>query len=81
MKMTERSSKGEKTLWENEKLLLTSHFSFSYSVFKRLLQKTHKGDTNQGLLGKGLMTIKNKAVENSVEKGENAGYQHFLLFP
>ena len=22
-----------------------------------------------------------KAVENTVGKGENAGYQHFLLFP
>ena len=27
------------------------------------------------------MTWKNEPLENIVEKGENAGYQHFLLFP
>ena len=26
-------------------------------------------------------TLKKKALENTVEKGENAGNQHFLLFP
>ena len=40
------------TLWEKEKLLVTSNFSFSHCVFKRLVQQTHK---NQGLFGKGLM--------------------------
>ena len=33
--MTESSPKGLKTLWEKEKLLVTSNFSFSHSVFKR----------------------------------------------
>ena len=28
-----------------------------------------------------LMTLKKKALENTVGKGENAGNQHFLLFP
>ena len=28
-----------------------------------------------------LMTLKQRALENLVEKGENAGNQHFLLFP
>ena len=32
--MTESSPKGLKTLWEKEKLLVTSNFSFSRSVFK-----------------------------------------------
>ena len=27
------------------------------------------------------MTLKNEALENTVEKGENAGNQHFLIFP
>ena len=27
------------------------------------------------------MTFKKKALENTVGKGENAGNQHFLLFP
>ena len=37
-----------------EKLLVTSNFSFSHSVFKRLVLQTHK---NQGLFGKGLNKI------------------------
>ena len=28
-----------------------------------------------------LTTLDKKPFENIVEKGENAGYQHFLLFP
>ena len=35
-----------------EKLLVTSNFSFSHSVFKRLVLQTYK---NQGLFGKGFM--------------------------
>ena len=38
-------------LWENEKLLVMSNFSFSQSVFKRLVLQIGK---NQGLSGKGL---------------------------
>ena len=37
--------------WEKKKLLVTSDFFFSHSVFKRLVLQTHK---NQGLFGKGL---------------------------
>ena len=91
-------------LWEKLKLLLTSNFFPSYSVFKRLVLQTRK---NHGLFGKGLtlylttkfwtdlnwkhLQMTNYAieklkfilgwVENIVEKGENAGFQHFLLFP
>ena len=32
MKMTESYLNGQKTLWEKEKLLVTSNFSFSHSV-------------------------------------------------
>ena len=52
MKMTETSPNGLKTLWEKEKLLVTSNFSFSRSVFKRLVLQTPK---IQGLFGKGLI--------------------------
>ena len=38
-------------MWEKEKLLVTSNFSFSHIVFKRLVLQTRK---NQGLFGKGL---------------------------
>ena len=44
---------GSKTLWEKEKLLVTSNFSFSHSVFKRLVMQICE---NQGLFGKGLNT-------------------------
>ena len=51
--MTESTKKkGYKTLWKKEKLLVTSNFSFSHGVFKRLLLQTHE---NQGLFGKWLM--------------------------
>ena len=42
-------------LWEKEKLLVKSNFSFSHSVFKRLVLHTRK---NQGLFGKGLMKMR-----------------------
>ena len=39
------------TVWEKEKLLVTSNLSFSYTVFKRLVLQTSK---NKGLFGKEL---------------------------
>ena len=54
MKMAESSLKWLKTLWEKEKLLVTSNFSFSHSVFKRLLLQTRK---NQSFFEKGLNTM------------------------
>ena len=36
MKLEESYLNGLKTLWEKEKLLVTSNFSFSHSVFRRL---------------------------------------------
>ena len=70
-------------MWEKEKSLVTSNFSFSHSVFKRLVQQTRK---NQGLFGKGLNVYQKLKfalgrVENIMGQGENAGFQHFLLFP
>ena len=50
MQMAKSSQKGEKTLWEKEKLLIVSNFSFSHSVFKRIVPQTHK---TKGLFGKG----------------------------
>ena len=40
---------GEKTLWEKEKLLIMSNFSFSHSVFERLVLQTRAS------FGKGYM--------------------------
>ena len=87
-----------KTLWEKEKLLVTNNFSFSHSVFKRLVSQ---GRLKVSLCGNGLILldsftflltlnhtiptfndpVKKRAFQNVVEKGENAGNQHFLLFP
>ena len=53
MAMAASPPDGEKTPLEKEKLLVTSNFSFSHSVFKRPGLKTHK---NQDLFGKGLKT-------------------------
>ena len=47
MGMVESSPKGYKSLWEKEKLLNTSNFSFSCCVVKRLILQKHK---NQGLV-------------------------------
>ena len=49
--MPESSPNEKKTIWEKEKLLATSNFYFSHSVFKRLVLNTRE---NQGLFGKRL---------------------------
>ena len=59
---------------EKEKLLVMSNFSFSHSVFERLVLHTRK---TQGLFGNGLRCI---AVEKFVRKGEIACNKQFLLF-
>ena len=60
--MAENSPDGHKTLWDKEKLLM-SNFSFSRSVFKRLVLQTRK---NQGLFRKGLQLQMNP-TENSIQ--------------
>ena len=52
--MPETSPKGQKSPWKKEKLLFTSNYSFSHSVFKRLELQIRK---NQGLLGKELNDV------------------------
>ena len=51
MKMEDSFPNRRETLSEKEKLLVTSNFSFSNRVFKRLVLQTRE---NQGLFGKGL---------------------------
>ena len=48
---TDSLPKKKKKLWGKEKLLVTSNFSFSHSMFKRLVLQTRQ---NQGLFWKGL---------------------------
>jgi hypothetical protein len=58
---------GRKTLWEKEKMLVTSVFSFSDNVFKR---RIHWGLQKSLLWGKGLtlslLTTTQEAFVNSV---------------
>ena len=70
MKMGESSQNGKKTLWEKEKLLVTSNFSFSHSVFKRPVLQTRK---NQGLFGKGLNPTNNhpERIDKKLKIKEN----------
>ena len=63
MKMSESSTNWWKTLWEKEKLLVTSNFSCSHSVFKRLKLQTRK---NQGLFGKGISARREINFETSL---------------
>ena len=67
MKMAESSPNGKKTLREKEKLLFTSNFSFSHSVYKRL--KLHADTQNSQLVWE-----RDKRIENIVRKSENAIY-------
>ena len=50
-KMAESFPYGKKTLWEKEKLLVTSNFSFSHCVFKRFVSQ---GRQKVSLCGNGL---------------------------
>ena len=50
--MAESSPKVQETLWEKEKLLVISTFSFSHRVFKRIILQTLE---SKGLFWKGLI--------------------------
>ena len=77
MKTAEISPKGYKTLWEKEKLLVTRNFSFSHSVFKRIVLQTRK---NQGLFGKGLKDFMIQITWKTLwEKVKLLIYKHFWL--
>ena len=71
--MAEHSPNRLKTLWEKEKLLVMSNFSFSHSVFKRLVLQTRK---NQGLFGKGLSTAVQN-IDHDQARSENAVHHEF----
>ena len=76
--MEESYPNGLKTLGEKEKLLVSSNFSFSRSVFKRLV---FQGRQKVLLCGNGLkIHSKVEYFENTVEKGGNDRSQYFLPF-
>ena len=52
--MAQSYPNGSKTLWEKEKLLVTSNFSFSDSAFKRLVSQ---GRQKVSLCGNGLNVV------------------------
>ena len=75
---------------EKEKLLVTSNFSFSHIVFYHFNPLPHgkildlsklKAFADDSFKVSQMVQFCIDRVENIVGKGENAGYQHFLLFP
>ena len=79
MKIAESSPNGKKTLWEKEKLLVRSNFSFFHSVFKRLILQTRK---NQGLCGKGLKDFKIQIAYKTLwKKVKLLKMRNFTFFP
>ena len=72
--------KGRKHWWKRRKLLVTSNFSFSTSVFERFVLQT---SNNQGLFEKGFIKISNLSSLGKKmfwKKGENADHQNSLLY-
>ena len=67
--MAESYPNRQKTLREKEKdkLLVTSNFPFSNSVFKRLVLQTRK---NQGLFGKGLNNFENGVKHHKINQSK-----------
>ena len=57
MKMVESSLEGKKTLWEKEKLLVTSNFSFFHRVFRRLVLHYSIQVKTRVCLGKGYIDV------------------------
>ena len=74
--MTESCPEGLKTLWEKEKLLVMSNFSFSHRVFKRLILQTCE---NQGLFGKGINP--DEPMNKRIERQKRNGWTTQKLFP
>ena len=63
IKIEESSSNGYKTLWEKEKLLITSNFPFFQSVFKRVRLQTRK---NRGVVKEGRLGRSPKASQSAL---------------
>ena len=73
-KMAESYPNGQKTLWEKEKLLVTSNFSFSHSVFKRLVSQ---GRQKESLCGNGLRILRYRLHRKHYGKKWNCSlYRH-----
>ena len=73
-------------LWEKEKLLVLSNFSFSNRVFKRLVLQRCKNTGLREFADDNYKFNENgekfsKKVKNVVEKGEIACFEQFLHFP
>ena len=73
--MAESLTNGKKTLWEKEKLLVMSNFSFSHSVFKSHVQQTRK---NEGLFGKGLSGRRVILLATKIDKFPNLNIKFHL---
>ena len=63
-------------MWEKEKLLVTGNFSFSHSVFKRLVSQRHQ---KASLCGNGLTSKKVEAYENIMGGGGEDDNKNFFV--
>ena len=76
-KMAESYPDRYKTLWEKEKLLVTSNFSFSHSVFKKLVSQ---GRQKVSLYGNGLTLYHSIMMFNSVPNDKILDWSIFKAF-
>ena len=75
-KFAESSPKGKKALWKKEKLLVTSNFSYSHNVFRRLVLQTRK---NKSFFWKGLFTSNFSFSRNAFHSYISLMHQNVVL--
>ena len=74
---------GRKTLWEKEKLLVMSNFSFSHSVFKRLVWEWVKQNVkvNNHLLQDKILVLSNPNHLKMTNVSQNIKFVFLNPFP
>ena len=68
--MKNKCTMNKKTLWENDKLCVTSNFSFSHNIFHSYIFSVHK---NVALCCNGL-TIVRRQISCLIESDEKEGH-------
>ena len=74
--MEESYPNSKKTLWEKEKLLVTSNIFFSHSVFKRLVSQRRQ---KVSLCGKGLRNGNREIVTGNFSFSHNVFHSYISL--
>ena len=74
--MAENHPKGQETLWEMEKLLVTINFSFFNIVFKRLVLRTRK---NKALFWERVNSLPNNKILALTKLKAFAGNKYVIM--